>query len=665
MIFVLVRTIVYSMVFMGVVLYFLPAAVLAAAGIRAPASFGAWQVAGLAIGLPGFGLAIACIASFAFVGRGTPAPFDPPRRLVVRGPYRLVRNPMYLGAALYLAGFAIFYQSTGGALYALAFLAVVHAFVVFYEEPALRRTFGCDYEAYCERVGRWWPSVMRPSLLCIVVCLLSASPLEAAERWRIGLTAASQPIDALVVAGPSSSAPTVLVIGGLGGRDESVDVVSQEAAAFERQPQARRRFRLIAVPLANPDGRPLQFPPSGTAYKENAESHVLWRWIGVHAPDLAIVVRESAGGLADALSQSAVAFVGKIPSRVVAAKPGILRSLTAPIPLSEAHLEIVRRLKRSPREVAEQLGTVYGHEFDQPTYISAMALIAQLRLGNMAEVLQLADRYLDGSADSFARPSQSSLAAHVLFYEIASRTGDKRATRLVIRAANSGFTVGEALREFMPLNGGWSDSVFMDIPILAKAGALTGDRKYFDMAARHFSYMQKIVRRPDGLYRHQASTDAAWGRGNGFPALGLALTLTNFPANHPEYPALLEAFQTHMKALSRYQDENGMFREVIDYPGAYPEYSGTTMIATAMMRGIRKGWLDRSAYQPIVDRAWQAILMRTALDGRLFDVAESTGTRGLTLEDYLRRAAILDRDPRGGAFAMILATEIAGLGVDF
>src|SRR5262249_22681594 len=161
-------------------------------------------------------------------------------------------------------------------------------------------------------------------------------------------------------------------------------------------------------------------------------------------------------------------------------------------------------------------------------------------------------------------------------------------------------------REFMPLNGGWSDSVFMDIPILAKAGALSGDRKYFDMAARHFLHMQKIVRRPDGLYPHQASTDAAWGRGNRFPALRPALPLPAFPRDHPEYPALLDAFQTHMKTLSRYQDENGMFREVIDYPGAYPEYSGTAMIATAMMRGIRRGWLDRSVYQPIVDRAWQS-----------------------------------------------------------
>jgi unsaturated rhamnogalacturonyl hydrolase len=505
----------------------------------------------------------------------------------------------------------------------------------------------------------------RRFLLLICLCFLHVSSLSAAEHWSIGLTANDKPIEAVIMAGPSPQAPTVLLIGGLEGPDATVDVVNQEAAAFEALSAERRPFRLIAVALANPEGRPLQFPPGGNAYNDNAESHVLWRWIGIHAPDLAVVVGESGKGLADALSQSSAGFVGKIPSRLVTAKSGILSSLASPIPISEAHVEINRRLSRTPREVAEELGKVYGHEFGQPTYILAMALIAQLRLGNTEEVLRLADPYLKGSTDSFARPSQSSLAAHLLFYDIARRTGDERASRLVIRAANSGFTEDGSLREFMPLNGGWSDSVFMDIPILSKAGALSGDRKYFDMAARHFFYMQKIVGRPDGLYRHQASTDAAWGRGNGFPALGLALTLTDFPKDHRDYPALLAAFQKHMKALSEFQDENGMFREVIDTPGAYPEYSGTTMIATAMMRGIRRGWLDASVYQPIVDRAWQAILARTASDGRLFDVAESTGTRGLSFKDYLRRAAILDRDPRGGAFAMILAMEIAGIGVEF
>jgi unsaturated rhamnogalacturonyl hydrolase len=104
-----------------------------------------------------------------------------------------------------------------------------------------------------------------------------------------------------------------------------------------------------------------------------------------------------------------------------------------------------------------------------------------------------------------------------------------------------------------------------------------------------------------------------------------------------------------------------MWRNVIDRPGAYPEYSATAMIATAMLRGIRNGWLERTTYDPLVQSAWRAIRARTSTDGRLVDVCESTGTRGLTDEGYLRRAAILGRDERGGGMAMFFATELAGL----
>jgi protein-S-isoprenylcysteine O-methyltransferase Ste14 len=109
------------------------------------------------LGASGAALALACILTFAFVGRGTPAPFDPPRRLVVRGPYRFVRNPMYLGAGLALTGAALFYQSLPLLGYAAVFLLICHVFVMLYEEPVLRRTFERDYEAYCRRAGRWWP----------------------------------------------------------------------------------------------------------------------------------------------------------------------------------------------------------------------------------------------------------------------------------------------------------------------------------------------------------------------------------------------------------------------------------------------------------------------------------------------------------------------------
>jgi protein-S-isoprenylcysteine O-methyltransferase Ste14 len=98
-----------------------------------------------------------CFWHFAVTGRGTPAPFDPPRRLVVRGLYRVVRNPMYLSVLTAVAGQALLLGSWAIARYALAGLVFFHVFVIGVEEPGLRARFGADYEAYCRAVRRWIP----------------------------------------------------------------------------------------------------------------------------------------------------------------------------------------------------------------------------------------------------------------------------------------------------------------------------------------------------------------------------------------------------------------------------------------------------------------------------------------------------------------------------
>ena len=105
----------------------------------------------------GAALAIASVLTFAFLGKGTPAPFDPPRKLVIAGPYRWVRNPMYIGAGLVLLGAAMFYGSFGLALYTIVFWSMAHLFVLFYEEPILRKKFGSEYEAYTSSRRRWMP----------------------------------------------------------------------------------------------------------------------------------------------------------------------------------------------------------------------------------------------------------------------------------------------------------------------------------------------------------------------------------------------------------------------------------------------------------------------------------------------------------------------------
>jgi protein-S-isoprenylcysteine O-methyltransferase Ste14 len=154
---VLARALTYATLFVGLLLVFLPARVLSWSGISRPAAIGVLQIGGLVLGAAGATLALWCVMTFAVVGRGTPAPFDPPRRLVVQGPYRAVRNPMYLGAGLALAAAALFYQSLVLLAYTALFLLATHLFVIGYEEPTLRRTFGRDYEVYCQQVRRWWP----------------------------------------------------------------------------------------------------------------------------------------------------------------------------------------------------------------------------------------------------------------------------------------------------------------------------------------------------------------------------------------------------------------------------------------------------------------------------------------------------------------------------
>lgn len=159
--FTLARAAVYSTLFIGFLLVILPGRLLTWSGVIRPAALGPVELAGIVVALLGASVALWCILTFAFAGKGTPAPFDPPRKLVVQGPYRCVRNPMYLGAGLALGGGAIFYRSLPLLGYLLLFLVVTHLFVVLYEEPTLRRSFGRDYETYLAQVGRWLPRAHR------------------------------------------------------------------------------------------------------------------------------------------------------------------------------------------------------------------------------------------------------------------------------------------------------------------------------------------------------------------------------------------------------------------------------------------------------------------------------------------------------------------------
>jgi protein-S-isoprenylcysteine O-methyltransferase Ste14 len=112
---------------------------------------------GIALMAAGGTLALTCIATFVTRGQGTPALFDPPRKFVAVGPYRFVRNPMYIGGCVMLLGFGLYERSPAIVLFALPWILFAHLLIILYEEPHLRATFGAPYETYCRSVRRWLP----------------------------------------------------------------------------------------------------------------------------------------------------------------------------------------------------------------------------------------------------------------------------------------------------------------------------------------------------------------------------------------------------------------------------------------------------------------------------------------------------------------------------
>ncbi len=563
--------------------------------------------------------------------------------------------------------------------------------------------------------------------------LLAEAKLPDVIRSSIGVTRQGTPIPSRLTEDDldyHTPKTRILLVGGLDGSDASVQVTLAALQWFYTDAQAepyRQRYALSATPVANPDGwaigvgssngsggEPARgYRPHGTAYNSatDPEAAYLWRWIGMHAPDVVIEVGSGAQsgweflppewpdpqlqlqGLAAKLRPQAghTTRADRLSAQLIRGSPSgtgpvsalsfrvsearhvrfledllqILRQTEPEIP-SPARREIQRRLDRTPLEIAAQLANHYGHKLDPVAYIPALALVGRVRLGDLsndpshfADVEQIVGPYVrDEKATLPDRTSGSNLSGHLIFSKLARATGNKRYIDLARAPADLGFHENGRPKASMPFHNEMSDAVFMGCAILAEVGQLTGETKYFDMALRHLKFMLDLDLRPDGLYRHSPLDEAAWGRGNGFPALGLALSLTAMPETHPGRAEMLDAFRAHLEALLPHQDPTGMWHQVIDHPESYRELSSTSMITFAMVRGVRSGWLDRAKYEPVIDKAWYAIRTRIAPTGELVDVCTGTGKQK-SLHGYFDRAAIMGHDDRGGAMALMISTEMA------
>ncbi len=542
-----------------------------------------------------------------------------------------------------------------------------------------------------------FPAMLRAALLLLIsACTASAqdpyarllqdSVAPGTFRTAIGVNRAGTAVPALLsetdldYATPKTR---VLLVAGLDGSSERVDDAMAawrwfHSPAGERW---RKNFALSIVPVGNPHGwhektgasngvggdPPGAYPPEEPSYvsEKNPEAQYLWRWIGMHAPDLVVVLQKSPA-LAEALSTGKPSGTGSIPALTHSGHGEFLQEILkkAARKPSPARREIQRRLDRKPVEVASQLEKFYGHALDSVVYIPTVALIGRLRLdgltnnrSRLANMQRIVQPYVEGKP-TLENATSSHLPGHLIFTELFRLTKDQRYLDLARRAADLGFNDDGSMRESMPYHNEMSDSFFMGCAILAEVGALTGERRYLEMALRHLRFMEALDLRDDGLYRHSPLDEAAWGRGNGFPALGLAWSLSAIPENDPIFQPFLKAFQRHMAALPPHQDRTGAWHQVIDRPESYRELTATSMIGFAMARGLRRGWLRGTEYEKAVARAWYAVKTRTAANGELVDVCTGTGKQP-DLRSYYDRAAVLGKDDRGGAMAMLFAVEMA------
>lgn len=207
----------------------------------------------------------------------------------------------------------------------------------------------------------------------------------------------------------------------------------------------------------------------------------------------------------------------------------------------------------------------------------------------------------------------------------------------------------------------WIDDVWMIGILQVQAYRATGEQVYIDRAIRESAAYIERLQQPNGLFHHGPDAPFYWGRGNGWVAAGLAEVIAEMPADHPQADVVLAGYRRMMAALLDYQAEDGMWRQLIDYPDAWKETSGTAMFGFAMAVGINEGLLDREVYGEAALGAWQALDGYIDEQGRLASVCVGTG-QSTDPQYYLDRPTVTG-DLHGQAPLMWFAAELLRDGV--
>jgi len=173
----------------------------------------------------------------------------------------------------------------------------------------------------------------------------------------------------------------------------------------------------------------------------------------------------------------------------------------------------------------------------------------------------------------------------------------------------------------------WIDDMFMITAVQVQAYRATGDRRYLDRTAHEMVVYLERLQQPNGLFFHAPDVPFFWGRGNGWMAAGMTELLRSLPEDHTDRPRILAAYRKMMATLLVNQSPDGMWRQLIDQPEAWPESSCTGMFTFAFITGVKNGWLDQATYAPAAKKAWLQLITYLNADADVREVCIGTNKK--------------------------------------
>ncbi len=208
----------------------------------------------------------------------------------------------------------------------------------------------------------------------------------------------------------------------------------------------------------------------------------------------------------------------------------------------------------------------------------------------------------------------------------------------------------------------WADDLYMGVPLLARAGKLFNEQKYFDDASKQvIQFANYLWDEQTGLYFHCWQSDdstngvAHWGRANGWVIVAHIELLKNLPENHPQKEKLLDILKRQINGVARHQSESGLWHQVLDKQDSYLETSATAMFVYGIAAAVNEGWISER-YISVALNGWEGLKTKITEDGTIQGICVGTGIDSAMKHYYTRPT--LDDDVHGTGPVLLAGIEI-------